>query len=393
MSKNQQFISVEPDSTIFVKAHGNLDIRGWERAEVGITTDINVQRIRHEKKLLRLLFVEDCELMVPPTCKVIIERASGNARVRDLNEPVIINKVQGDLALQNVGGVTIARVSDDCLLENIHANVHISRVGGNLKGKNIQGTIYAERIQDDVRLFAVSSGAEIRSSGNIELSLLENTDKEIKLNASDKIMLHLPANPDVSLYIRSGDERIELNVGDRHDKINHSHCELTLGDGRQKISLEAGDKVRVTEEVFEDAEIRKLFEELDNLWARLREESAARRENREQDMHWEIKMVEGAARIAEETMDGMSEMASQITEDTVRQAEEHVRIALKRVEEQIRNLGYDYWAEPVREKPKKKTSDVTAEERLIIMRMLQENKISVEEADHLLEILETPQNE
>jgi hypothetical protein len=393
MSKNQQFISVEPDSTIFVKAHGNLDIRGWEKDEVGITTDINVQRIRHEKKLLRLLFVEDCELMVPPGCKVIIERASGNARVRNLSEPIVINRVQGDLAVQDLGGVTIARVSDNCLLENIHDNVHISRVGGNLKGKNIQGTIFAERIQDDVRLSGVSGGAEIRSSGNIELSLLENTDKEIKLNASDKILLHLPVNPDVSLYIRSHDERIELNVGDRHDKINTSHCELTLGSGRQKITVEAGDKVRVTEEAFEDADIRKLFEELNNLWTRLKEESAARRENREQETNWEIKMVEGAARIAEETMDGMSEIASQITEDTVRQAEEHVRAALKRVEEQIRNLGYDYWSEPVNLKPKRKTSEVTAEERLIVMKMLQENKISVEEADRLLEILEASQYE
>jgi hypothetical protein len=390
MSKNQQFISVEPGSTIYVKAHGNLDIRGWDRTEVGITTDINVQRIRHEKKLLRLLFVEDCEVMVPAGCKVIIERASGNARVRDLTDPIVINKVQGDLALQNLDGVTIARVSDNCLLENVHGNVHIMRIGGNLKGKNIQGTIYAERVQDDVRLSAISAGAEIRSSGNIELSLLENTDKEIKLTASDKILLHLPASPDAALYIRSRDDRIELNVGERHDKINASHCELNLGSGRQKIWLEAGDKVRVTEEVFEDAEIRKLFEELDNLWAGLREASDARRENREKDVHWEIKMVEGAARIAEETMDGMSEIASQITEETVRQAEEHVRTALKRVEEQIRNLGYDYWTEPASEKPQKKTSAVTAEERLIVMKMLQENKISVEEADRLLEILETP---
>jgi hypothetical protein len=72
VEKSQQIISVEPDVTIVVKAHGNMDIQGWDRPEVGIITDINVQKIRHEKNLLRLIFVEDCELSVPENSSIII---------------------------------------------------------------------------------------------------------------------------------------------------------------------------------------------------------------------------------------------------------------------------------------------------------------------------------
>lgn len=35
--------------------------------------------------------------------------------------------------------------------------------------------------------------------------------------------------------------------------------------------------------------------------------------------------------------------AGQIAEETIQQAEEHVRAALKKVEKQIRNIGYAYW--------------------------------------------------
>ena len=394
MDKSQQIIAVEPDITIMVRAHGNLDVKGWERSEVGIVTDINVQKVRHEKKLLRLLFVEDCELTIPDSGSLIVERVSGNVRIQDLHNNLSIMRVQGKLALRNVGDVSVSRVSEDCLLENVNGKIEMMRIGDTLKGKNVSASLKAERVSGKVILHNLGSQVEIRADDSIEVSLAQMNRENVYLRSSDNVRLHLPLNPDAALQVRSGGESIEFNTGDVKKKIKESRCELRVGAGEQKVVIEAGDRVIVTGEVLDENEIIRLFDELDTLWKRIKEESEARQAARENRVNWEISMADGAARIAMETIDGVGQIASQITDETIQQAEVHVREALKRVEEQIRNLGYDLSVEeePNETVVEKKKADVTVEEKLIVMRLLQQQKISVEEADRLLEVLSEVSN-
>jgi hypothetical protein len=387
VERSQQIIAVEAEVTIVVKAHGNLDIIGWDRPEVGITTDINVQKIRHEKNLLRLLFVEDCELSVPQTASLIIERVSENVRMRDIQKLVTVNRVQGNLTVRNACQINISRVSEDCLLENIEGEVEIGRVGETLKGKNIQASIKVERVSGQVRLHGLGSGVDIRSGDSIEASLTESNQQEIFLKASENIFLHLPVNPDVALQVKSGGESIELDTGDIQKKLNEPRCEMRIGNGSQKVVLDAGNRVKVTGEILDEKEIIQLFSELDQLWLHMKEESKARQEARDGKVNWEIKMVNGAAKIAQEAMEGVGVVAGQIAEETIQQAELRVREALERVEDQIRNLGYDISIGEEHVYQGEKDPDVTAEEKLIVMRLLQQQKISVEEADRLLEVL------
>ncbi|MCJ7625404.1 MAG: hypothetical protein MUO76_18045 [Anaerolineaceae bacterium] len=389
MNNNVQKISVEEGITVVVKAHGNLDIQGWEQPDVAITTDINVQKVRHEKDLLRLLFVEDCDLSIPDDVKLIIERASGNTRIRNINLPITINRVYGNLALRDVGPVTISKVAGNCLVENVKGDLNISKVGGNLKGQNLFGSVVAEKVSGDVKLHGIQGGIRIRASQSAEISLSESSEYDITLQASDNIVLNLPLDADAKLKIKSRAEKIDFNLSKISETIKERNCELILGDGNQDIVLDAGEKVRITEQRIDPSEIVQLFDDLDDLWKKLREESNARREASAKQVHWEIKMVEGAAQIAQDVIVEAGSFADLITDETIRQAEEHVRTALERVEQQIRNIGYDYWSDRY-EDDEEISSDITAEERLVIMRMLQENKISVEEADKLLEILENP---
>lgn len=392
MEKNQQIISVEPDVTIYVKAHGNLDVNGWDRSEVGIVTDINVQKVRHENKLLRLLFVEDCELCIPKDVRLIVERVSGNARLRNLVCELTINKIQGKLAVQNVQTINVSRVAEDCLLENIAGKIEVGRIGENLKGNNLHSDLSVERVSGHVKLHALGGKTEIRSDESIEIGLSETNHEKVYLKASENILLYLPVNSDANLQIKSSGEKIELEVGENLKKIHENRCEMILGNGSQMIVLDSGNQVRVTGEILDENELKRLFEELDTLWDKLKEESDARQAARANNIHWEIKMVEGAAKIAQEAMEGVGSMAGLIAEETIMQAEAHVQEALKRVEEQIRNLGYDIWVdEEVSSKGSSrsiaKAPGVTVEEKLIVMRLLQEHKISVEEADRLLEVL------
>lgn len=394
MEKYQQIIAVEPDVTIVVRAHSNLDVHQWERPELGIITDINVQKIRHENKLLRMLFVEDCELCVPKNREVIIDRVSENARVRDLQNPLTINKVGGRLALQNVNSVVVGRVSESCLVENIAGTLKIGKVGDHLTGKNLGSSVTVERVSGRVQLQGVSGALELRADDSVEVSVMDTNHEKIHIRSADSIQLHLPVDPNASLQIRSGGESILLETSFLKKKLNENRSEIRLGTGEQKIVLEADDRVRITSEILDEKEIARLFSDLDVLWQNLKKEGEIRRAAREKQVHWEIKMVEGAAQVAHEALDEVEELADQIkiSDEAIRLAEKHVKDAMKQVQEQIRNLGYDISV--VEENEPEYAGDranaesaVTDEEKLIVMRLLQEQKISVEEADRLLEVL------
>ncbi len=395
MEKYQQIIAVEPDVTIVVRAHSNLDVHQWDRAELGIITDINVQKIRHENKLLRMLFVEDCELSVPKNREVIIDRVSENARVRDLSNPLTINKVGGRLVLQNIESAVVGRVSESCLIENVAGKLKIGKVGDNLTGKNLKSSVSIERVSGSVQLQGISGSLEVRADDNVEVSVMDTNHEKIQIRSSDSIQLHLPVEPNASLQIRSGGESISLETASVKKKMNEGRSEIRLGSGEQKIILEADDRVRVTSEILDEREIARLFSDMDLLWQNLKQESELKRAAREKEVHWEIKMVEGVAQVAHGALDEVEEIANQIkiSDEAVRLAEQRVKDAMKQVQEQIRNLGYDLSIveesepEPADDPKSNAKSEVTDEERLIVMRLLQEQKISVEEADRLLEVL------
>lgn len=50
MKKYQHLISLQGIENVFIRAHATLDVQGWEKPEISIETDTNVQSIRREKK-------------------------------------------------------------------------------------------------------------------------------------------------------------------------------------------------------------------------------------------------------------------------------------------------------------------------------------------------------
>ncbi|MCJ7625405.1 MAG: hypothetical protein MUO76_18050 [Anaerolineaceae bacterium] len=396
MMKKQQLISLQQIEKIFIRAHATLDISGWEKSEISIDADINTQKIRQENNELFLLFIDDCELIVPVNIPIEVEKAYGNARVRGLSGPLDIQRVNGNLAVQQSGKVNISRVSGNCLVQEIKDGLNINRISGNLKGKNVQGMVNIERVSASVELFDIQSGANIRSNGDIHLSLTTNSTQEVNLRTSSDIFINIAANANAQFHVKSGAHRTEIQIGDLEESIHERHHITLVGDGSRKIKLEAGGKVVIKGEKQEDKEILILFEELENLWVELKAESSVRRNAREGAISSENESAKDTKKLTEEAEKDVfvsANLTNQLTENALKNAEERVQLALLRVKHRLQDLGYknslssDYVAD---ESDYGHGIEVSAEERLVVMRLLAEDKVSIEEADHLLEALEHP---
>jgi hypothetical protein len=371
MKKYQQLIPLNPKEKIFIKAHATLDVEGWGNPELSIETDLNVQKIRREEEGLFLLFVDDAAVKVPEDADIVVQKANGNARIRNVSGDLAVNSVSGNLAVQQAGNVNISRISGNCLVQNLKGRLDIHGVGGNLKGKDCFGQVKADRISAGVELYSLHAGAEIRSMGDIHLSFLSESEQPVYLRSTASIYLNLPFELNAEMKVKSNAQLTELVIGDRKEKIHHRKHVLLVGEGKRKYELVAGGKVRVVAEQIEDNEIIKLFEELETLWEELGRERLARREAEKED--------DGAE----------EEREFDVTQEEMKIAEERVQQALEQVENRLQSMGYDANQDSTitMEDQTQGNGDLTGE-RLIIMRLLGENKISIEDADKLLEALE-----
>ena len=390
-------ISLEDISKISIRSHANLDLQGWEKNEVQISTDLNIQRTRRDSGILYLIFVDDCEIKVPHSTKLEIDRASGNARIRNMTADVNVNHISGNLAVQNVNHINIERVSGSLLVEEIKGLLNVGKVRGNFKGRQFYGNISADRIDGGVSLLKVHKGAKIRSNGDLSLDIATNAQDELNLRTYAGINLNLPVLADAEISVLCTAQNTELRIGDRKEKFNDRRRTIILGEGTRHIRLESNGRIKIKAEEIKEEEITRLFEELENLWVQLKEKSEIKRKIKEMDKFPEIEVIEGFSKFAEEAMKGVigtAGITAQIAETALKEAEDRIQVAVIRVEEEMKELGIEIHLgefkhnNPEPEKSGKIDDNVSEEERLIIFRMLEQKKITVEEADRLLEALE-----
>ena len=371
--KNQQILTLKAGEKVIIKAHATLDVEGWDKDTLSIETDLNVQRIQREPEGLLLLFVDHAALKVPENARILVERASGNARIRNVKGRLEINSVSGNLAVEQAGEVTVNRVSGSCLVREITGSLCINGISGNLKGKGCYAGVQVDHVSAGVELLDLHAGAEVRANGDIRLGFSSESLEPVKLRSSADISINLPFELDAEIQVKSNAHLTELVLGERKETIHHRRHTLLVGDGRRKFELEAGGKVRIVAEKIQDSDIQKLFEELDVLWGELRTENLARREAQAG------KPDEGSA--VDEGID--------VPLEEMKKAEQRVQMALRQVENRLQSMGYPPLPEsaPEGDASSGAARDLTGE-RLIIMKLLGENKISLAEADKLLEALE-----
>ncbi|MBI9045713.1 MAG: hypothetical protein JEZ06_14580 [Anaerolineaceae bacterium] len=408
MEKKSHSVKIDKNTKIFIKAHSNLELIGWEKDSIETLTDFHVQKIVRGEDFIRYVFVDNCEIYVPNDAKIVIERVSGNARVQRFEGELDIHKVSGKLALQEVRSASITRVSDNVLLQNIKGSLNIGKISGDLQGEKVAGSVLAEQVSGKVKLFDLCAGAQIRSSGDIVIGFAEGSDHDVNLRASGKINLNLPVNPDARLVVKSRGNKIIIKLGENDEEIIREKLYTYIaGLGNQNYEIDASGSVSISAKYEKDPELEILFDDLENLWKELRVESALKREQRKQSKYWEIKMVENAAKFAEEAITGVSGLAGQIAIEAIEQAEVNVSNALSEVQEKLNKLEIDVNIGNLSElfdrdenqmgsyqdgDLQESKEAVSSEERLVIMKLLQEQKITLEEADQLLDALESTSN-
>ncbi|MGD9001462.1 MAG: hypothetical protein PVF04_02265 [Anaerolineae bacterium] len=365
--------SMTPHITI-EECLGSLTVRGDAQKEITVLVHDSDDEVvwEREGETLTLTIPASGSVVCPPGTTLTIKRALGNLRVERVKGSVAIGAVHGNATLGTVGPVALEEalanlsardvvgqlesqdVKGNARIRGVKALLTLREVAGNLVAEGLAGGLVAEKVRGNVRLGPpFSPGAVYRLSANGNLTVL------------------LPPEASVRLVLRAG--------GRARSRIPGLVLETVDGESRGTVGagdadLEADVKGNATVRPAEPGEGVDMSAGWDELGA-----------------HIEWQVNDALARMATHLEESLGRVDSEwigyrvdrATEQARRRAEQAAERARMRAEQAERR-----WQRASGQRPAPKKQKPSDEERLRVLRMLEEGRITPEQASELLVALE-----
>jgi hypothetical protein len=346
---------------------------------------------------------------VPYGASLQVRRAEGHASIKSLEGALEVERVGGHLNLRSVAGAIIERVEGHLSARNVAGDLRLGRVGGNASVRDIQGDLAAEAIDGNLQLEDLDGEATVRVRGNARLSLDPLPGQRFDCNADGNLVCRLPQSASARVEVdRAASVRVKL-PGQEPKNIAAPY-QLMLGEGGAEVRLQAGGNVLISEQPPEfgfEAGTQFGFEEM----------AASIERQVELQLESQLEMLEGqlddlsvmlsTASLPHEQAERIQRRAREAGERAAARAREKMRRAQERMQRKLEEAQRRAelksraaeWAgrdrrrrpQPVEAAPTRAgpaAGRVNEQERLAVLRMLQEGKITAEQAEQLLAALE-----
>jgi SHOCT-like protein len=361
-----RIISAGKTPTIRIDAiDGDLSVVGWDGEDILIKTDEDELTLQQNGDEVSFSCTDDVSLRIPRDALLFIKRIGGDMALRGVMGTIEIKEIGSDLSMRDVGSVTIERINADFSLRGAKGNLYVKSVGGDVSVRDVEGNITFDSVADDMALRGGRGNVKVNVGEDVVIYLEPIADGAYSITAGDDILLVLKPNANVTLSMH-GDE-IDVawpgveNQGDITERV------LVLGDGSAQISLNAGGDIRVTN----DAEAGNSAEDFGNFAG--------------MNFDWS-----GFGERISRQVEQATARAAKRAEEAARRVERHAERQARRWKGNVKVGRWNWEMGPrgVPTPPSPPSEPVAEEERLAILKMLAEKKITAEQAEQLLNALE-----
>jgi Putative adhesin len=344
---------------------GDISVVGWEGSEVLIKSDDDEITVEQNGDEIRFSCEDDVSLRLPKASTLSFTLIGGDAAIRGISGDIAIRQIDGDLSMREVGSVSIESIDSDFSLRGARGNLYLKNAKGDVSIRDVDGNVNIESIADDLALRGPGGNVKVNVGSDVVVYLEPRDDGEYLVTAGDDILLVLPSNANATVTMQ-GDE-INVDWPGSEKDTDATERVVVLGNGSARIVLSAGGDVRLTNQANagESAEEFGNFAGLNFDWS-------------------------GFGDKISRHVEQVTARASKRAEEAARRAERHVERQARRWTGRV-NLGqsWDFGPKGMPTPPGAPKSDpVSDEERMTILKMLQDKKITSEQAEQLLKALE-----
>lgn len=419
---------------ILITSQGKLYIKGWDRDEVRINVSGKDNfTAQQEDETVTVQSLSHCEMRVPYEASVTVQAANGETVLKSVTGTLTIQHANGSVTLNDIGTTLIEDVNRDLNAHEIHGDLTIHHANRFVNVGYVSGNFAAESIAAHLTLKKVEGNISARVQGHATLSLDPHPGQTCNVEAHGVLTCHIPPQANVTLEL-NGPGPLVTQFGGKTETAQR-HLSATLGDGSAQVTLTGYAPVTVLEREagktsqefnfdFGDLDLemdtlsqqisRQVSEQLEmqmgvldaqmdalmntgNLSQEKAEQIRARTQEKLNRAQEKISHAQerAAQKIEKARQRAESKTGNDFTYGGIDAAREGVRTGMDAAREGVR-VGMSAAREalsgvfgPSGSRPTRQTSDpVSDQERMMILNMLSEKKISIEEAETLLAALE-----
>jgi hypothetical protein len=398
---------------ITLEVGGDLRLTGHDLNQIMAEGDDNINLATEAQGSQASLSCSgSCTVRVPRHARLQFAHIGGDARLKDLEAELSLKNVGGDLVLRRVAGVKFERVGGDLSAKQVTGSLLFGEVAGDISARDVEGGV-AGTAGGDIYLRNVEAEASAIAGGDVVLNLEFTPNHAYDFSAGGDIICRLP--PDASATITTkctGDLSVDA-PGARVEKRNGQKV-VILGAGEATVSLQAGSDITISDVTVASSGVA---DSGDDFGERIAAEIEAKVSARLAEVERELNLQFGNLNISLSGLGGVdaeriaakvrraAESARRRNESAQRKADALNRKAeaLQRKAEQInertgrrKSWGFTFAMPPMPPRPPTPSrppappgaEPVSEDERLSILRMLEQGKISAADAEKLLAALE-----
>ncbi len=371
---------------------------------------------------------------------VSIQNIGTSLALRDIGPLTAVNvgtdfsakRVNGDLSIVNigssatigdVGGINLENIGSQLVARRVRGDLKVTgRIGGNAAVRDVDGQVMITSVGGSLHLREISGGITADIGGNATIEFSPVSWQAYKLDSGGSIRAHVPADSNATFELLSGARDIRINTPEITERLEEGNYTLTLGEGAAAVKFNAGGTVNITTreadwgglEDFEidfGEEIGSMAEEIANQAVRQIETQLEMIENN-LNVHLSglgtslsaAGLSEERARELEERLEKARERAAERAEQAAQRARQRLKLKIAAAQRKAQRKSQAAAARAARKArqhrgetsfriipppiPPQPIDPVSEQERMMILQMLQDKKISVEQAEKLLSALE-----
>lgn len=416
----QHIISTGPTPQIIASViMGDLHVKGWDEAQVQVDADPDELNLEQEAGAIRLECQGDCSLRLPQDATLSVDSTHGDVVVKAIQGSITFQEVHGSLTLKGVGPTRAGTVHGELMAKDVAGDLSVEIVQGNASLRDIRGACHLPEVHGNLDLRDAGGNLQAHAHGNARVRLSSLGGDHYEIEAGGNAHCNIPEDADLKLSLSSDAQVIRVKLPGQTQALRQARCEFTTGAGAGAMRISAGGSLylfgqsadwaerdaefgvgysglpedfseQVAQQVHAQitSQMEMMTEQINRQMERLSEQigkSGMSAEEIERIMGRARQTSEREAERAQEKMRRAQEKLERNLEAAKRRQEMKAQAAARR-EGRRRSWSFEFPAPPA--PPAPPAEPVSEEERLMILRMLEQKKISLDEANQLLSALE-----
>ncbi len=233
---DELIIETGPRPQITIEAQGKLYIKGWDRPEVRASAtgkDKLTLNKNGENVVVRSL--ANCEMRIPYEATVLIQTAYGEAIIKSVPGSITVQHAGAGLTLSDVGTVIVEDINRDLNAREIHGDLTIHHANRHVNVSLITGNFTAESINAHLTLKKLEGNLSAHVLGNATLSLDPKPGKTYHAEAHGVLTCTLPTQANATLDI-TGHGPIVTKFGGKTELIHEGTFSTVIGAHQENLA-------------------------------------------------------------------------------------------------------------------------------------------------------------